>query len=314
MTILLVIAVLMVVVGGLILWGCHDYVAPTDPGKCRIIMCRGEATGEIRGPGMTFVLAQGIIGSYVEIDRRFEIEVPEFKFDCPNDHIPLIAMPTLVVELRDNGGKLFNLNGGKDGSCKKIARIVRTEMQEFAANPGKAPQTYEEAKKMISEFVLHAVDSLVKDDLKAQAAVASDRSAFIKKLEQELSEGEGGYEMNQFGLTLKAFNMGNFTEPKNISDAEATKVAAARDAEMKKANIVALKDRVDTLTAGHDNVSFKDATMAVQIQEGTIQHKINEEIVRIVDEGSGDGIGKLIGGVIAAARANSGGGKNNGKP
>ena len=306
---MLIIAICMVVAGGLILWACNDYVAPAEPGKCRIIMAKGEATGEVRGPGMTFVFAQGVIGSYVELDRRFEIEVPEFKFDCPTDHIPLLAAPTLVVELRDKGGKMFNLNGGKDGTCKKIARIVRTEMQEFAANPGAAPQTYLEAKQMISEFVLQAVDSLVKEDLKAQADAAPDRAVFLKRLEQQLSEGEGEYEMNQFGLTLKALNMGNFTEPKVISDAEAEKVAAARNAETKKANILALRERVDILTAGHTGVSFKDGTMAVQIEEKTIQHSINEDIVRIVDEGSGDGIGKVIGGVIAAARANSGGKK-----
>jgi hypothetical protein len=186
-------------------------------------------------------------------------------------------------------------------------------VQEFAANPDNEPQTYMEAKKMGAEFVLRAVNELVEGDLLDDADNAADRDRFIEELEAELSEGDAHLVMPQFGLILKGFNMGNFTEPKTISDAEAAKVAAAREAETKKAQIAAFKDRVDTLTAGHADVSFKDATMAVQIQEGTIQHRINEDIVRIVDEGSGDGIGKLIGGWIAASRANNGGGKGNGK-
>lgn len=308
---LVIVALVMVVLGGLAWLGAQGIVQQTDPDKCRIMTSRGEATGEVRGSGITFVPFKGVLNDYVEVSRRFEVEVPEFQFDCPGDHIPLTASPTLVVEIHDKGGREFNLAGGKDGASKKIARMVKTEVQEFAANPGTAPQTYREAKQMISEFVLRAVNELVEGDLLGDASAATNRDRFIAELEEDLSEGDGDYVMPQFGLILKGFNMGSFTEPKIISDAEAKKVAAAREAETKKADITALKERVDILTQGHTGVSFKDATMAVQIQEGTIKHNINEDIVRIVDEGTGDGIGKLIGGIIAASRAknNSGGGK-----
>ena len=305
-----VICAIVATMCGLTLWFCHDWVPLGDPGKCRVMRWFGRETGRVRGAEPFLALGKGFATDFVEVDRRFEIEVPEFKFDCPGDHIPLAATPTLVVEIHNEGGVQFNLAGGRDGASKKIARMVKTEVQEFAANPGAAPQTYKEAKQMISEFVLRAVNELVEGNLLEDANAATDRNRFIAKLEEVLSEGDANFVMPQFGLVLKGFNMGNFSESKNISDAEVAKVAAARDAETKLAQITAMRERVDVLTAGHTGVSFKDATMAIQIQEGTIKHSINEEIVRIVDEGSGDGIGKLIGGVIAAARANnSGGGK-----
>lgn len=312
---ILVLMVLMVLAGLGILWFCHDWVPVGDPGKCRIMRWFGKETGVVRGAEPFLAWGRGFVTDFVEVDRRFEIEVPEFKFDCPGDHIPLTATPTIVVEIHNAGGRAFNLSGGRDGATKKIGRMVKAEVQEFAANPGTAPQTYMEAKKMISEFVLRAVNELVNGDLlgEANSLAGAERDRFVSELEEDLSEGDAEFIMPQFGLVLKGFNMGNFSEPKNISDAEAAKVAAARDAETKLAQITAMRQRVDVLTAGHTGVSFKDATMAVQIQEKTITHTINEDIVRIVDEGSGDGIGKLIGGWIAASRA-KGGGKANGKP
>lgn len=308
---MITMCVLAILAGIGILWFCHDWVPLGAPGKCRIMRRFGRETGKVRGPAPFIALFKGFMTDFVEVDRRFEIEVPEFRFDCPGDHIPLTASPSLIVEIHDEGGEQFNLSGGREGASKKIARMVKTEVQEFAANPTHDPQTYMEAKKMVSEFVLRAVNELVEGDLLGDANALGDaeRKLFVKRLEEDLSEGDANLVMPQFGLILKGFNMGNFAEPKSISDAEAAKVAAAREAETKEANIKALKKRVDILTEGHPGVSFKDGTMAVQIQEGTIKHSINEDIVRIVDEGSGDGVGKLIGGVIAAARANNNGGK-----
>ncbi|KKU65753.1 MAG: hypothetical protein UX90_C0002G0129 [Candidatus Wolfebacteria bacterium GW2011_GWD2_47_17] len=285
----MMICAVIALIGGAILWFCHDWVPVGDPGKCRIMRWFGAETGRVRGAEPFLAWFRGFATDFVEVDRRFEIEVPEFKFDCPGDHIPLTASPSLIVEIDDNGGRQFNLSGGREGASKKIARIVKTEIQEFAANPNGEPMTYMAAKKMGAEFVLRAINELVDGDLLGDADVVANRDRFVEDLEEDLSEGSASLVMPQFGLILKGFNLGNFAEPKSIADAEAAKVAAARDAETKKANIQAMKERVDILTNGHTGVSFKDATMAVQIQEGTIKHDIKEEIIRIADDGNGLG-------------------------
>lgn len=313
MEILIFIGMGAIALGVGILWLVHDFVPMGDPGKCRIIRRFGKETGTVRGPEPFMAWFRGFMTDFAEVARRFDVEVPTFQFECMGDRISLEASPTLIVEMAPDGGKQFNLNGEQEGTRKRIARVVRTEVQEYAATPEPGtPQTYQEAKKQIAEFVLRAVNELVEGDLLAEANAAPDRQKFLEDLEGTLSEGSGDFRMENYGLILRGFNMGNFMEPKIISDAEAAKVAVQRLNEQKAKEIAAFRERMDALTKGKGDVSFKDATLAVQIQEGTVKHSINEDIIRFVDDGTGDGDGKLIGGMITAARAHGAGGKGNG--
>lgn len=314
MEILLGIAAFVAIVGGLILWGCHAYVPIGDPGTVRIILRNGEATGRVAKPEVMFLWAKGWLTTFVEAPRRFDVEVAEFKFVLPNDEI-LSTSLTLLFEVVDGGGDKFVKNGQKDGVSVKSTRIARTAIERFAQNKNEEPTTADAAQKMQKEFILRVVDALVKDDLLGEANGATDREAYLDDLVIKLAENDGEHPVTQFGLKLVGLNMAQFVEPKMVTDAAAERKAAEIKNLQKKDEIVALKERVNILSEGHNDVSFKDATMAVQIAEGTIQHKINEEIIRVVDDGSGGGIGTLIAGARAIFGTNksnnsSGGGKN----
>ncbi|OGM92614.1 hypothetical protein A2372_04190 [Candidatus Wolfebacteria bacterium RIFOXYB1_FULL_54_12] len=298
---------LMVVAGGAILWGCYAYVPLGDPEKVRIITRRGVATDKVMRPKAMFLWFKGIISDFIEVPRRFDVSVEEFEIVLPNKD-ELTTSLTMLFEVAEGGGEKFIKNGKQEGITKKCMRIARTAVERFAQDRSEEPYTADQAKKMYQEFILRIVDALVKENYLETAANAPKRDDFLDDLVIKLSENDGEYCVEQFGVKLVGLNMAQLVEPKSVVVAAAERKAAKIKNAQKAEEMLAFKKRMGVLMKGHDGVSFKDATMAVQIQEGTIQHRINEEIVRIVDEGSGDGLGKLIGGVIAAARAHGGAG------
>lgn len=309
---LLSIGFLMVVAGGLIRWACHAYVPLGNPDQVRIITEKGEATDTVVKTGTMFLWLKGWITGFLEVPRRFDVEVKEFEFILPNDET-LNTSLTLLFEIADDGGRKFVKNGGWVGVATKSSRIARTTIERFSQDKNERPQTADEAQMMHKEFILRAADALILGDLCDQASQSGDREKFINELVIKLAENDGEYPVTQFGVVLVGLNMDQFVESKVVTEAAAEKKAASIRNEQKKAETNAFKERMEILKEGHDNVSFKDATLAAQILDGTVKHTISEQIVRVIDDGTGDGVGKLIGGIIAAAQAHNGaGGKGNG--
>ena len=305
------IALVMVVVGGLVWFVAQGITQPIDPDKCRIMTRRGVATGEVRGPGITFVPCKGVWNDFVEVPRRFEIST-DVEFALPDETFATKTSITLLVELCDDGGNRFNLNGGQEGTSRKVARIAATEVEEFAADPGEEPKNLDQAKRMKNEFVLRAVNELVDDNLRQQADAMTpvDRAKFIKRLEAELSDNGGNFGMSNFGLKLLGFSMGRLVEPKEITDVAKQKKVAAEERDILRENAKALKERQDVLKKGHKGVSFSDLAKALQVQEGKIAHTVSEQIIRI-ESTSGGAADYLIGAAVAAfgQKNNSQGGK-----
>ena len=309
---MIAMALIMILVGGAAWFITQGIAQPIDPETCRIMTKRGIATGEVRGPGLTFIPFKGIWNDSMEVPRRFEISA-DVEFALPEEKFPTKTSLTLLVEIEDAGGKKFILNGGQEGAAKKIARVVTNEIEEFAANPGEEPKNLDQAKKMMNEFVLRAINELVDDDLLEQADAMSpvDRAKFTKRLEADLSDDGASFNMKNFGLTLIGLSMSRFIEPKELTDVAKEKAIATERRKMLEEDARALKERQNILKEGHDDVSFSDVAKALQVQEGKITHNVSEQIVRI-ESTSGGAADHLIGAAIAAfgqRNNNSGGGK-----
>lgn len=292
---LMLSAIIWIIVSGI--------VPPTDPMRCRIMTRFQKATGKIRGPGITWVWLKGLWQDFVEEDRRFEIQVPEFELQCP-DRIPFKASPVLLVELITNGGNMFILNGGREGISRKISYIVRSRMQEFAANPNGKPQDYLEAMKMANEFVFEALDDLVVDvfdvndrgeyrklTVRRDAIVDNrEREKFVDELVERLAENECagcGYRMIAFGLKVIGFNMGKFTEDPTLAASKSDQKAQEIANQVLQMNIDRFAERVETLKkTAPAGTSFNDIARMVLIKEKVIDSKTQETVIRMM---SGDG-------------------------
>lgn len=309
---MMIVALVMIFIGGVLWFIMQGIAQPIDPERCRIMTKGGVATGVVRGPGLTFIPLRGVWNDSLEVARRFEISA-DVEFALPEEKFPTKTSLTLLVEIADGGGGRFILNGGQEGATKKVARIVANEIEEFAANPGAEPKNIEQAKKMMNEFILRAVNELVDDDLldRADGMDATNRARFTKNLEANLSDDGASFNMKNFGLTLIGLSMSRFIEPKELTDVAKEKAIAAERREMLKEDAQALKERQNILKEGHDDVSFSDVAKALQVQEGKITHNVSEQIVRI-ESTSGGAADHLVGAAIAAfgqRNNNSGGGK-----
>lgn len=297
---LVIVALVMMVVCGLAWFIAQGISMPIDPKMCRIMTKKGKATGEVRGPGITLIPFKGVWNDAVEVPRQFEIST-DVEFALPDEKFPTKTSLTMLVEICDDGGEQFNLNGGQEGVSKRAARIAATEIEEYAANPGEEPKNLDQAKKLKNEFVLRAVNELVDDNLLDQANRLNnvDRARFTKQLEADLSDNGGSFQMPRFGLKLIGFSMGRFIEPKELTDVAKEKAIAQEKREILKADAEALKERQNILKKGNKDASFSDVVKALQVQEGKITHNVSEQIVR-VEGADGDGLAMLIGSVRAA--------------
>jgi hypothetical protein len=309
---IVMIALAMMGIGGLAWFIAQGIAQPIGAEKCRIMTRKGEATGEVRGPGITFIPFKGVWNDCVEVPRRFEIST-DVEFALPDEKFPTKTSLTLIVELCDDGGEQFNLNGGQEGTTKKVARIAANEIEEFAANPGTEPKNLGQAKKMKNDFVLRAVNELVDDNLLdyADSLSLNDRAKFIKRLEADLSDNGGNYMMPKFGLKLIGFGMGRLVEPPEITDVAKKKEIAKEERDILKENASALKERQEILKRDNPDASFSDIAKALQVQEGKITHNVSEQIVR-VESKSGNALDHLVGAAVAAfgkGNSNNSGGK-----
>lgn len=298
---LVLVGLVMVGVGALI-WVIAQGICPAiETDKCRIMTLRGVATGTVKGPGITWVFLKGILYDFVVVPRVFEIPV-KVEFALPEETYPTTVQDVVaLVRVADDGGAKLLINGGQEGTGKKVARIVATEIEEFAADPGEEPKNLDTAKRMKNDFVLRAVNELVDNNLREQAdnLAPADRIKFIKKIEAQLSDNGAEYPMSVFGLTLIGFSMGRFVEPSAVTEVAMKKKVAEQERDILAENARALKARQEILREGHPNASFSDIAKALQVQEGKITHNVSEQIIRVETTGD-DPVAKLIAGAVAA--------------
>lgn len=159
-------------------------------------------------------------------------------------------------------------SGGENGVKSIIADVVTEAVREFAADPSREPNTWEDAIKMRKEFLAEIVLSILGKD---PGQTPQDE---IDEIIRELRRGNGTMEMETLGIILNRVNITEIKPRGKLAEAAEMMAKEERD---RKGEEVELKHVATQITKLKElGFSNEQALEIIQTERGKVTKEIKE--------------------------------------
>ncbi len=278
----MIIGIGVFLVGGFFLQALRKI--PADPPHKAIITLFGKRTGKIKNEGWGFFPLYPWLCGYIPINMEkknqdliprevrtaedmAEIEVAVSLTWRPDSDIGPDVQSYLIEYLN---------SGGENGVKSIIDDVVEEAIREFAADPTRMPNTWEDAVKMRKEFLAEIVISILGKD------PSQTSQQEINEITAELRRGNGKMKLETLGIVLNRVNITHIQPKGKLAEAAELEAKEKRE---RKAEIIELdhvSDRIKKLRKlGFAN---EQALEIIQTERGKVQKNINESKLNISPE------------------------------
>jgi regulator of protease activity HflC (stomatin/prohibitin superfamily) len=195
-----IIALVILIVGALILQGLRR--VPADPPHKAVVTRFGKRTGEVKDEGWRwFFLFPFFTGAVlVDMTKKNQDLIPR-EVRTAEDMAEIEVAVSLTWQ-PDPTNLIEYLNSGGETGVKSILEdVVEETVREFAANPLRKPNTWEDAVKMRREFLAEIVLAILGKD---PASITPDE---IDEMARELRRGNGKIRLETLGIVLNRVNV-----------------------------------------------------------------------------------------------------------
>lgn len=274
MTLGLLTGGLIFLIGGFFLQSLRKI--PADPPHKGAITILGERTGKIRDEGWgLFPLYPWWYGYIpVNMEKKNQDLIPR-EVRTAEDMAEIEVAVSLTWRPDSDIGPdgqsylIEYLNSGGENGIKSILEdVVEEAVREFAADPTRMPNTWEDAVKMRKEFLAEIVISILgKDPTQTSQQEINETTA-------ELRRGNGKMKLETLGIVLNRVNITHIRPKGKLAAAAELEATEKRE---RKAEVIELNhvaERIDALKKL--DFSNEQALEIIQTERGKVQKNINE--------------------------------------
>lgn len=250
------IALVVFFIGALILQGLRR--VPADPPHKAVVTRFGKRTGEVKDEGWRwFFLYPLVMGAIlVDMTKKNQDLIPR-EVRTAEDMAEVEVAVSLTFR-PDSDNLIEFLNSGREPGVKSILEdVVEETVREFAANPTRKPNTWEDAVKMRREFLAEIVLAILGKD---PASITPDE---IDEMARELRRGNGKIQLDTLGIVLNRVNV-TAIRPKGEL-AKAAELEAKEHRERKaevvevETDLIKARQLVDAAKAAKEPLTLQEA-------------------------------------------------------
>lgn len=242
---------------------------PADPPHKAILTIFGERTKIVKNEGWNFFWLYPWWYGYVlvNMEKKNQDLTPE-EVRTAQDMAEIQVKVSLTWRPDPDNLIEYLNSGGENGVKSIIADVVTEAVREFAADPNRHPNTWEDAIKMRKEFLAEIVISILGKD------PGQTPQTEIDEIVKELRRGNGTMEMETLGIIL---NRVNVTEIKPLGELAKAAEMMAKEERDRKGEIVELNHVAERIEA-FKKLGFlnEQALEIIQTERGKVSKSITE--------------------------------------
>ncbi len=281
------IGVLIFLVGAFILQGLRRI--PADPPSRAVVTRFGQRTGCIKNEGWRFFPIYPWFYGYILVDmtkKNQDLTPKEVRTAQDMAEIEVTVSLTWRPDADFNSTTnqsylLEYLNSGGEAGVKNILEdIVEEAVREFAADPNREPNTWEDAIKMKRQFLAEIVATIL-GRVPAQTSIAD-----INEMVIQLRRGNGQLRLETLGIVLSRVNVTSIKPKGKLAEAAEKEAVEKRE---QKAEIVELTHVASRINALKElGFSNEQALEVIQTERGKVKKRNFRIKMEYIAGNSGD--------------------------
>ena len=202
MTVLLGIFLLLLAVAAIVVAQGLRRV-PADPPHKAVVTRFGKRTGEVKDEGWGwFFLYPWVTGAIlVDMTRKNQDLAPQ-GVRTAQDMAEIEVVVSLTWQPDHTNLREYLNSGGEPRVRSILEAVVEEAVREFAADPNRRPNTWEDAIKMRREFIAEIVLAIL-----GKGSTSSIPPEEVGETTQELRRGDGKLRLETLGIVLNRVNI-----------------------------------------------------------------------------------------------------------
>ncbi len=269
-------AAMLIVIGIVMILGWQGLVKiPAQPPQKGVVTFMGKRTDAVISEGWNWFLLYPWVQGVILVDMTAKNQ--DFK---PEDvRTPDMAELEVTASLTFKPDSKYLINylnsGGEKGVRDIMDDVVPEAIRELAANPGKKPDTWEEAVKMKSVFLAEIVATVIGKD---PAAMPQEE---LNELARQLRRGNGSIKLESLGIIISRLNVTDINPKGELAKAAEQMAKEQREKMAEKVEIDNVIGRIKELMAPPLGYSKEQALEIVQTERKKVVKEIKEHKISL---------------------------------